>query len=59
MYLLQMIETIDYEGAYTTCIVCSEYKEKLDILAITLKHNLLHIHERMTIFRNYLYICTG
>ena len=31
-----------------------EDKEKLDTLAIMLKHNLSHIREHMTIFRNYL-----
>ena len=54
MYLLEMKECIDYEGPYTTSIVCSEDKEKLDTLAIMLKHNLLHINEKMNNFRNYL-----
>ena len=54
MYLLEMKECIDYEGTYTTSIVCSEDKEKLDTLAIMLKHNLLLINEQMNNFRNYL-----
>ena len=54
MYLLEKIEDAGYEGTYTTSIVCSEDKEKLDTLVITLKHNLSHICEHMTIFRNYL-----
>ena len=54
MYLLEMIEDAGYEGIYTTSIVCSEDKEKLDTLAINLKHKLLHIHEQMTNLRNYL-----
>ena len=43
MYLLEMIEDYDYEGSYTTSIVVSEDKCKLDILAISLKENLLFI----------------
>lgn len=54
MYLLEKIGDAGYEGTYTTSIVCSEDKEKLDTLVITLKHNLSHIREHMTIFRNYL-----
>ena len=54
MYLLEKIEDAGYEGTYTTSIVCSEDKEKLDTLAIMLKHNLLLINEQMNKFRNYL-----
>ena len=54
MYLLEMIRDHGYDGIYITSIVCSEDKEKLDTLATTLKHNLLHIAERMTLLRNYL-----
>lgn len=54
MYLLEMIGDYGYEGTYTTSIVCSEDKEKLDVLATTLKHNLIHISEKMNNFRNYL-----
>lgn len=54
MYILEKIENCGYEGIYTTSIVCSNDKEKLDILAINLKHNLIHIHEQMNMFRNYL-----
>ena len=54
MYLLEMIEDAGYEGIYTTSIVCSEDKEKLDNLAITLKQNLLDIRMQMNNFRSYL-----
>ena len=54
MYLLEMVVDCGYEGTFTSSKVCSEDKEKLDVLATSLKHNLIHIFERMTIFRNYL-----
>ena len=54
MYVLEKIENAGYDGTYTTSIVCSNDKEKLDILATTLKHNLIHISEKMNNFRNYL-----
>lgn len=54
MYLLEMIECVDYEGTYTTSIVVSSDKQKLDILATTLKHDLFHVSERMNNFRSYL-----
>lgn len=54
MYILEKIEDAGYNGTYTTSIVCSNDKEKIDILAINLKHNLLHIQEQMNMFRNYL-----
>ena len=41
-----MIGDYGHEGTYTTSIVCSEDKEKLDVLATTLKHNLIHISEK-------------
>lgn len=54
MYLLEMVEYKGYEGTYTTSIVVSTDKEKLDVLVTTLKHNLIHISERMNNFRSYL-----
>ena len=54
MYILEKIEDAGYEGNYTTSIVCSNDKEKLDILAVNLKQNLLDMHEQMNVFRNYL-----
>lgn len=54
MYIIEMNEDAGYEGFFTTSIVVSNNKEKLDCLAITLKHNLIHISEQMKNFRNYL-----
>lgn len=54
MYLLEMVQDCGYEGTYTTSIVVSLDKQKLDILATTLKHNLVHVSERMNNFRSYL-----
>ena len=54
MYLLEMIEDQGYDGIYTTSIVVSEDKCKLDILAISLKENLLEIYSKQSEFMRTL-----